>query len=293
MAELTSLPELASRLLAEGGVGVVIGWEEGPRGVRPAFVTRPEDAGRLIFDPRCVHNLAAYLSPRRNHLATLGKKAVVVKGCDAKAVAALIRETQLDRANVVIIGVHCGGVVKDPRGTADLTPVTLAPRCVSCQDRVPHLVDHLLGSPQPPPPAPAAKVNLLGELEAMSPRERWAFWEGELSRCVRCYACREVCPLCFCERCVASKTEPQWIESSPHTRGNLAWQLVRVLHMAGRCVGCGECTRACPAGIPLGLMLKKAAQTVEQRYGYRATDDPAVPAPIGAYRLDDPQEFIL
>ena len=92
----------------------------------------------------------------------------------------------------------------------------------------------------------------------MAPAQRWSFWEEELSRCVRCHACREVCPLCFCERCVADKTQPQWIESSPHGRGNLAWHLTRAMHLAGRCVGCGECTRACPAGIPLGLLNRRS-----------------------------------
>jgi Na+-translocating ferredoxin:NAD+ oxidoreductase RnfC subunit len=92
---------------------------------------------------------------------------------------------------------------------------------------------------------------------------------------------------------VADKTQPQWIESSPHPRGNLAWHVARALHQAGRCVDCGECERACPADIPLGLLNRKMARVVEQRFGYRAGDDPAAPAPIGVFKLDDAQEFIL
>ena len=99
--------------------------------------------------------------------------------------------------------------------------------------------------------------------------------------------------MCVCERCVADKSQPQWIESSSHGRGNLAWQMNRILHSAGRCGDCGECERACPAGIPLGLLVRKTAQIVERRFGYRAGDDPAAAAPIGAFRNDDPQEFIL
>jgi len=91
---------------------------------------------------------------------------------------------------------------------------------------------------------------------------------------------------------VADKTQPAWIESSPHGRGNLAWHLTRAIHQAGRCVACGECQRACPADIPLGLLNKKLAHVVAERFGYRAGDDPAVPAPVGAFRLDDAQEFI-
>lgn len=99
--------------------------------------------------------------------------------------------------------------------------------------------------------------------------------------------------MCFCERCVADKTQPQWIESSPHPRAIFAWHVTRALHQAGRCVDCGECERGCPADIPLGLLNAKLASAVEHRFSYRVTDDPAVPAPIGAFRLDDPQEFIL
>jgi len=110
--------------------------------------------------------------------------------------------------------------------------------------------------------------------------------------CVRCYACRQVCPLCVCERCVAEKTQPQWIESSPHARGNLSWNITRALHLAGRCVDCGECERFCPVGIPLTLVNRKLQEIVAERFDYKVSEDPENQAPIGGYRLDDEQEFI-
>lgn len=286
------LRALAKMLLTGGEVKVVIGYEEGPRGVRPAMITDPAQADRLVFDARCVQNLAAYLNPRRTHVARLGKPAVVVKGCDARAVAALIRETQIKRADVVIIGMRCSGVVLKPTMKAELTPDTVAPKCAGCTSREPKLVDHLLGA-LPPEPPKSTRADALAKVEAMPLQERWAFWKEELSRCVRCHACREICPLCFCTTCVADKSRPQWIETSATPRANFAWQMTRVLHMAGRCAGCGECTRACPSDIPLGLILKHVANSVEQRFGYKVSDDPGVPAPIGSYKADDAQEFIL
>ena len=110
---MKELRDLARKLLVDGTVKVVIGYEglegagwpeEGPRGARPSFVTDPAQADKLIFDSRCVHNLATYLNPRRQHLVKLGRPAIVVKGCDARAVAGLIRECQLRREDVVIIG---------------------------------------------------------------------------------------------------------------------------------------------------------------------------------------------
>ncbi|HEY3450986.1 MAG TPA: (Fe-S)-binding protein [Myxococcales bacterium] len=289
---MKELRELAKKLLADGTVKVVFGYEEGPRGVRPAMVTDAAGAEKLVFDARCVQNLATYLNPRRPHLVKLGKPAVVVKACDAKAVAGLIRETQVKRDGVVLIGVRCGGVVKEPTLKAELTPQTVSPRCGRCDAREPKLFDHLVGEALPEPPK-SAGPDMVAQMEAMPVKERWAFWKEELSRCVRCHACREVCPMCFCSTCVADKSRPQWIETSATPRANLSWQVTRVMHMAGRCVGCGECTRACPSDIPLGLILAHMAKNVQERFGYRVSDDPNVPAPVGAFKTDDKQEFIL
>jgi ferredoxin len=287
---MSELNELAARLLADGAVKVVLGYEEGPVGVRPAFVTDPAKADSLIFDPRCVQNLAVYLNPRRSHVARMGKVAMVVKGCDAMAVAGLLRENQVKREDLVIIGVRCGGVVSCANTAAELTPDTVADRCQGCEVREPRLCDHLVLPLPPAPPVSTRRDDKLAELAGMPADERFAFWREHLDRCIRCNACREVCPMCFCVQCVGDKNQPQWIPTSATPEGTFMWQTTRVMHQAGRCVDCQECERACPADIPLSLLNRSVARNVEKRFDYTVSDDPGAATPMGCYRDDDDDE---
>jgi formate dehydrogenase subunit beta len=290
---MKALQDLARTLLEGGEVKVVIGYEAGRRGVRPAFISHPAEVDRLIFDHRCVHNLATFISPRRGHVKRLGRAAVVLKGCDARAVAGLLRESQLKREDVVLIGVRCGGVADGPDGETSLTAETIAPRCHGCGVREPTLPEHVVGELPPAPPVGRDLDGEVARLMALSPAERLAFWTRELDKCVRCYACRQVCPLCVCERCIVDKTQPRWIEPSPHARGNMAWHLTRAQHLAGRCSGCSECERACPEGIPIHLLNHFLAGVVRDAFDHVVGDDPSVPAPIGTFRKDDAEEFIV
>jgi formate dehydrogenase (coenzyme F420) beta subunit len=295
---MKELQELARKLLSAGTVKVVIGYEEGPRGARPAFITDPKEADKLIFDTRCVQNLATYLNPRRKQITQLGKAAVVVKGCDARAVAGLIRENQIERANVVIIAMQCGGVLQSPETDSELTSETVSVRCGGCEVCEPKLYDHYLElahtplKASPEPPVNTQRTEQIAALKKLTPAERWSFWSDHLSRCIRCHACREACPMCFCVQCTAEKSQPLWIDPSATPRANRAWQTMRMLHQAGRCVDCLECERACPEHIPLGLLAGYVADAVDRRFDYKVCDDPSVPAPMGVYRTDDDEEFI-
>jgi formate dehydrogenase subunit beta len=245
----------ARRLLDSGEAKLVIGWGEGtePSRLRPLFATSPDEADRLVTDERSVHNLAAYLV--RAELEPLRPIAIVAKPEDIRSVVVLVQEDQISREDVRIIGVRTA-------------PLELLPGS-TLEDYIRYLDDEVKGSELGP-----ELLEGVRRLEGLAPDERLEFWLSEFDRCIRCYACREACPLCYCRRCIVDENQPQWVSTAPSPRGNLAWNLVRAMHLAGRCVLCGACERACPAGIPLMLLNRRLAETTKNEFDYIAGYDP-------------------
>lgn len=285
------LQQLARRLLTDKKADVLIGYGlmENNR-VGAVFITDPDESDRLIWNDRCAQNLVVYLT--RPEVKKLGKAAVVVKGCDAKAVVVLANEGQIVRENVVVIGMVCDQV-KDAQGKS-------CARCEICVDHVASNVDELIGEESSvASPALArterftkGKFEKLAKLRVMPADERLAWWKTELSRCVRCYACRQSCPLCYCNVCVADKNRPIRIETSATLSGNFAWNILRAFHLAGRCVGCGACTAACPAGIDLDLLNLTLVEAAEKDFGHIAGVEPGALPLIGTFSEDDKEDFI-
>ncbi len=292
------LRERARELLESGEVGVVIGygWNRRKRRTTPVFIRKPEEAERLVFNPLCVNNLSVYLTRKYPDIQKLGRAAIVAKGCDIKNIVVLMAEGQLKRDDVYIIGVRCNGVVyRQELWQGELRPEIMPVKCHNCDVREPHVADTVVGEPVlfTPPEEPVGMVfDKIREIDAMSPEERWQFWMDHFSRCIKCYACRQVCSLCYCERCITEKNMPQWIETSAHPRGNLAWNLIRAMHLAGRCTFCGECERACPVNIPLNIINQKLVLVVKDAFEHRSGYDPDTHPPLIVYDTEDKEDFI-
>ena len=285
----------AVKLLTEESVVAVVGYYAGRRQgtAIPALVTTPEQAGQLIFSPACVNNLSLFLTKAKKGVLKKGRVAIIAKGCDMRALAGLMGESQIKREDIFTIGIACAGVFgAGSDRSAALFEGNIAKKCRECNVHLPEGADLLVGTLPELSDLTPLEAEEMARIEALPQAERWAFWKEHFSKCIRCMACRQVCPFCYCEQCLCDKNRPQAVESSPRPAGNMAWHIVRAMHLAGRCGGCAECERVCPMDIPLNLLNRRMAQELKELYDYESTTTPQEKGPLARYQEDDDQSFI-
>ncbi len=290
-----AIQDEARRILSEGQVSAIVGYAAARRkgSAQPIVITASADTSKLIFTPACVNNLAVYLTKAKKEISKNGRIGIVVKGCDLKALVGLMGESQLKREDIYVIGVPCAGVLASTvRPDTELTGDTIAPKCTECDARLPTGCDFVPPQQQPAPELEKKYAAEIARLEALTPAERWAYWKEQFSKCIKCYACRQVCPFCYCEQCLCDRNKPQMVETSPRPAGNTAWHIVRAMHLAGRCAGCAECERVCPMDIPLNLLNRKMARELKELYAYEAGFEVKEKGPLASYDEKDDQSFI-
>ncbi len=292
MPQQAQLQAKAKELLSSQKVNVVIGYGLTEIGnVGAIFVRELDQCDRLLWNEDCTENLTVYL--HRPEVKKMGKPAVVVKGCDAKALAVLEIEQQIklsgEEATVVALGMECYGVRLrgETLEKCQTCEVHQPPHCdfvvENLDERAKHVQKH---------DDKNARYKKLEKLMAMPMAERLEYWKRELSRCIKCYACRQNCPLCYCSVCVADKNRPVRIDASATLKGNFAWNILRAFHLAGRCVGCAACSTACSSGIDLDLLNLSLAKAAEENFDYRAGMVRNIEPLIGTFSPDDHEEFI-
>ena len=282
--------EKAASLLRDGTVTRVLAWKRGELGydVTPAVFTSEDQLSELVYNGFCGANMSKY-TVKLSHGE--GKTAVFLKPCDTYSFNQLLCEHRIIRDNVYVVGIPCDGMLDEGKmkhlvpellgaeedgETVHLTtyddvlttPRTelLLERCENCKSRRHVVYDELLGDDGEV--LDSHRFDEVERLEAMPPDERYAFWQGELSRCIRCNACRNVCPACTCEKCVFDNPE-SGVENKAAANSfeEKLFHVIRAFHVAGRCTDCGECSRVCPQNIPLHLLNRKFISDINRLYG--------------------------
>jgi len=163
-----------------------------------------------------------------------------------------------------------------------------ADKCLHCQFPNAVLADAYVGDPIAPAPASPAGNADMAALDAMSVPERMAFWRYHMDRCIRCYACRNACPMCVCrDHCIAQSREPHWLSQEDSVTEKLMFQVVHAMHLAGRCTECGECQRACPMDIPVLALKKHLNSTIHDLFDYQAGVDPVAIPPLLQFKVEE------
>lgn len=270
------LRKIAKRLLDDKTVEVVIGWENtrDPDKTRVAFITRPEDADRLVFDARCVNTTAKYLLDDRY---TAAKRALLVRGCDARAVQRMITDKQVARESVYLVGIPCPG--------------TNMPVCDTCAHRNPLLYDELAGEPVAESTA-GRRFEAVEALEKLDDKARADFWTAKYDACIRCYACRNVCPACSCKECYADQYRTGWQGKQFNCAESRNYGLTRAFHVGDRCIECGQCELVCPMHLPLMLQTRKILKDINALFGETECGLPDErPNILGSFDLSDADDF--
>ena len=322
------LRDVVRDLLAGDKADLVIGYEKGtlPLRSRPCFVGSADEADKLVWNSFCSNGLAVYLprffkaqATRKGEETPPPKIAIVAKGCDIRSIIGLAKEHQVPRENIVIIGLPCQGLADPARIDASLngdracecdddsqTEIHVTTRsgakktiprdqvmedaCLECGRPAPEGADIVVEG-ETRDPAQEEFTNV-AEFESKAASERWQYFIDEISKCIRCYACRQACPNCYCKVCFADQTKPRWTGAGDDISDLALYHIGRMFHQAGRCVDCGACVRACPVGIDLRLFTRKLSKDVKELYDFVPGLSTEEVPPLCTFNEDDSQSFI-
>lgn len=276
----------ALSLLADGTVKRVLSWERGEDAFdcSPALFENEAEMERFVYGTCAGANLSKYCVKMGK---AEGKTLVILKPCDTLSFRQLLHEHRVERDAFYIIGAGCTGMM-DENG--------LLAKCAACKGKEFAVYDEIIDTEECRlPTGTESRMEQVEKLENMTAEERFAFWQGELSRCIRCNACRNVCPACTCIKCVFDNPGSGVQSKAPVTdfEENM-FHIIRAYHVAGRCTDCGECSRVCPQGIPLHLINRKLIKDMNELYGdYQAGLGDDERTPLTSFTKEDAEPGII
>ncbi len=313
----------AKELLKSGEVSRVLGWKAGdfPYNPEPAYFESEEALSEFVYNGFCGANLSKYMIEASK---LEGKTLVFLKPCDTYSFNQLIKEHRVDREKAYIIGVGCkgkldiekikaenikgiteisGAEMTDDCETLEIKTIygdktfpyskALLERCHVCKGKEHKIYDEIIGESKDT--KDAERFAEIEKIEKMSAEEKFEFFRNELSKCIRCNACRNVCPACSCRKCVFDSTKFDSAQkANTDSFEEKMFHIIRAFHVAGRCTDCGECSRVCPQGIPLHLFNRKFIKDIDELYGeFQAGEDSETKGPLTAFKTDDAEPSIV
>ncbi len=310
----------AEKLLADNIIDIFIGYENGslPLRTSPCLLSVKDDVRNLVWNSFCSNNLAVYLPRILSSSKKLKRIGILCKGCDSRSLVNLIQENQIKRDKLYIIGISCSGIVDSKKLLAELDSDEikavdddseniivevddgekkfqkkdyLYESCLNCKYPTPTVYDILIRSTQLSPEVTTPDL-MVTAFSSKSREERWQIFEQEVSKCIRCYACRNACPNCYCKECFAEQTKPKWLGVTNELSDLMFYHIIRILHQAGRCVDCGACARACPMNISLRLFTRMLVDEVKERFGYEPGVSLKEQPVLATFKDNDKQEFM-
>ena len=226
----------------------VIGLRQTSLGTAPYLFKQVDDLGQLVMEPR--YPLSETLSKlqKRFQEARFG---IVARGCDIRAMVEMAKRHQIAPDRLFLIGVTCSAEQAESCYCAEPFPKI---------DQWPKGV--VIGSP-----VPGATPNpMVAAYEDMSLEARLKFWRDQFVKCIKCYGCRNICPVCFCDACALE--DPLWVEPGLLVPDFPMYHLIKAMHMTTRCIACRQCETACPVDIPLTVLYDLIRLDVENLIGY-------------------------
>lgn len=310
-------------LLENGTVQRVLGWKRGDNDFspEPAYFETAEALQDFVYNGFCGANLSKYMIEASK---MEGKTLVCLKPCDTYSFQQLVKEHRIEREKAYILGVGCkgklslekirqqgvkgimsvaGAELMDPCETLTVETLygkkdidykaAMLERCHVCKGKEHMVYDELIGESKDT--KDAERFAEVEKIEAMSPEEKFEFFQKELSKCIRCNACRNVCPACSCRKCVFDSTKFDSAQkANADSFEEKMFHVIRAFHVAGRCTDCGECSRVCPQGIPLHLFNRKFIKDINALYGeYQAGENLEQKAPLTDFAFDDAEPSIV
>ena len=87
----------------------------------------------------------------------------------------------------------------------------------------------------------------------MSSEEKFDYWLSQFSRCVKCYGCRDACPICYCKDCYLEAD--RGFVPPGEVPPDIMFPIIRITHVMDSCVNCGQCQDACTMELPLSRLI--------------------------------------